>query len=426
MKTEQKSIQRAWAFYDWANSSYSLIISTAIFPIYYSTITESHNNGQLEIFGSLYNSSAVYSATIAASFLLIAMLSPYLSALADVSGKKKTFMRGFVFLGSISCMSIFFFTEEHIWIGLVAAFLASFGFSGSLVFYNAYLPEIAKPEDQDSLSAKGFMLGYIGSSLLLIVLLAFIQYPEWLGSTKGYITRWSFVVVGLWWLLWSFYPLKKLPYNPYHKKPEQGFIKNAYKALREAFLALLKLPRLGRFVLAFFFFSCGVQTTIFLASLFGTEVLEMESGDLILTVLIIQFVAILGAWLFAKLSAVIGNIKAIAVAVLIWVLVCLSAYFITSTPQFLVLGGAVGLVMGGIQALARSTYSKMLPETEDHATFFSFYDVAEKVSTTLGMGTIAYLSETTGDLRNAALALTTFFVISLVFLFLIPKSKYVY
>ncbi|GGH76430.1 MFS transporter [Phaeocystidibacter marisrubri] len=426
MKSEKKSIQRAWAFYDWANSSYSLIISTAIFPIYYSAITESHNNGQLEIFGSSYNSSAVYSATIAASFLLIATLSPYLSALADVSGRKKAFMRGFVFLGSISCMSIFFFTVDHIWIGLVAAFLASIGFSGSLVFYNAFLPEIAEPEEQDGLSARGFMLGYIGSSLLLIVLLVIIQYPEWLGTTKAYATRWSFVAVGLWWLLWSFYPLRKLPYNPYHKQANEGFIGDAYKALKSAFLTLIRLPRLGRFVMAFFFFSCGVQTTIFLATLFGTEVLDMKSGDLILTVLIIQFVAILGAWLFAKLSALIGNIKAIAVAVLVWVLVCLAAYFITTTNQFLVLGGAVGLVMGGIQALARSTYSKMLPETEDHATFFSFYDVAEKVSTTLGMGTIAYLSETTGDLRNAAIALTAFFVISLIFLFFIPKSKYVY
>lgn len=426
MKSEKKSIQRAWAFYDWANSSYSLIISTAIFPIYYSVITDSHNNGLLEIFGTEYNSSAVYSATIAASFLLIAVLSPYLSALADVSGSKKSFMRGFVFLGSFSCMSIFFFTEDHIWIGLVAAFMASFGFSGSLVFYNAFLPEIAEPEEQDGLSARGFMLGYIGSSLLLIVLLALIENPEWLGTTKGYVTRWSFVTVGLWWLLWSFYPLRKLPYNPFHKKAEKGFVGEAYKALREAFLTLVKLPRLGRFVVAFFFFSCGVQTTIFLATLFGTEVLEMKSEDLILTVLIIQFVAILGAWLFARLSAAIGNIKAIAVAVLIWVLVCVSAYFINTTMQFWILGGAVGLVMGGIQALARSTYSKMLPETEDHATFFSFYDVAEKVATTVGMGTIAYLSETTGDLRNAAIALTTFFVISLIFLFFIPKSKYVY
>lgn len=426
MKEHSKSVQKAWAYYDWANSSYSLVISTAVFPIYYEAVT-SHVDGNLLQIGNFGLSSiATYNMVIGLSFLVVAIISPYLSALADISGRKKVYMRRFILIGSLSCMGMYFFTDSTIYLGLIGAFLASLGFSGSLVFYNAYLPEIAPVEEHDQLSAKGFMLGYIGSSLLLIVVLIFIMNPEWIGMTTGTVTRWSFVAVGLWWLLWSMYPLKVLPLNIYKRKVDKGWIKKAYVELIQVFKIFRSMPRLGRFVLSFFFFSCGVQTTIFLATLFGSVELGMDSSQLIPTVLIIQFVAIAGAWMFAKLSAFIGNIKAIAVAIIIWVGICIGAYAITEAYQFMVLGGFVGLVLGGIQSLARSTYSKMLPETEDHTTFFSFYDVAEKLSTTLGMVTIALVETYTSDFRNTALALTAFFAISLIILFTIPKSKYVY
>ncbi|KAB2807295.1 MFS transporter [Phaeocystidibacter luteus] len=427
MKPTDKSTYRAWAFYDWANSAYSLVISTAIFPIYYGSVTSNDNGNILNVLGWEVESTAIYAWVIALSFLTVAIISPYLSALADLSGRKRDYMRNFVILGSISCMSMYFFTENTIVLGLAAAFFASLGFSGSLVFYNAYLPQIAPPEDQDKLSARGFSLGYIGSSLLLIALLALISYPEALGlAGKGQATQIAFVTVGLWWLGWSMYPLRVLPHNIYGRKPEKGWAKNAYKELAQVFGVFRKTKRLGRFVISFFFFSCGVQTTILLATMFGKEVLDVDDEILIGTVLIIQFVGILGAWSFAQLSSKIGNIKAIAVAVFIWVAVCIAAYFVQTTTQFMIIGGVVGLVMGGVQALARSTYSKMLPETKDHTTFFSFYDVAEKLATTLGTFSVGILVAFTGDLRNSALALTAFFLISLIFLFAIPKSKYVY
>lgn len=427
MKGQERSIRRAWSFYDWANSAYSLVISTAIFPIYYESVTEGRNGGMLNVLGWDVQNTALYSFVIALSFLLVAGSSPYLSALADVSGRKKAFMRVFIFVGSLSCMMMYLFTEETIYIGLTGAFLASLGFSGSLVFYNAYLPEIAPPEMQDRLSARGFMLGYLGSSLLLIALLIIIQNAVSLGfDGAGSASRTAFLIVGIWWLLWSIYPLRKLPNNPYSRRIENNWGQKAYAELRNVFREFRSQPRLGRFVIAFFFYSSGVQTTIFLATIFGQKVLNIESGTLIVTVLIIQFVGILGSWTFARLSGRIGNLKAIGVSVFIWILVCFGAYLIDETWQFMVIGGVVGLVMGGIQALSRSTYSKMLPETQDHATYFSFYDVAEKLATTLGMFSIGLLEYLTGDLRNAALALTAFFAISLIFLFLIPKSKYVY
>ncbi|NVK29090.1 MAG: MFS transporter [Flavobacteriia bacterium] len=427
MKPTNKSTYRAWAFYDWANSAYSLVISTAIFPIYYGAVTSNEDGNVLDVLGWKVESTAIYAWVIALSFLTVAIISPYLSALADLSGRKRDYMRNFVVLGAISCMTMYFFTESTILLGLIAAFFASLGFSGSLVFYNAYLPQIAPPEDQDKLSARGFSLGYIGSSLLLIALLFLIQEPEIFGvADSGQASRISFIAVGLWWLGWSAYPLRVLPHNIYGRKPEKGWAKKAYKELAEVFAIFRRTKRLGRFVISFFFFSCGVQTTILLATMFGKEVLDVDDSILIGTVLIIQFVGILGAWSFAQLSARIGNIKAIAVAVFIWVAVCIAAYFVATTTQFMIIGGVVGLVMGGVQALARSTYSKMLPETKDHTTFFSFYDVAEKLATTLGTFSVGILVAFTGDLRNSALALTAFFLISLIFLFLIPKSKYVY
>lgn len=426
MIQERKSVQKAWAFYDWANSAYSLVISTAIFPIYYDSVT-SGESGMLQIGGWSVENTALYSFTIAFSFLVMSMLSPYLSALADVSGRKKVFMRFFVVLGSIACMSLYFFEEGNLAVGLVGAFFGSLGFSGSLVFYNAYLPEIARPDEQDRLSAKGFSLGYLGSSMLLIALLVVIEMYDAIGlSDKGTASRIAFLVVGLWWLGWSVYPLRKLPSNPYSRKVDKDWIIRAYTALIEVFKIFRASPRLGRFVMAFFFFSCGVQTTILLATLFGQKVLNIDSTVLIGTVLIIQFVGIIGAWTFARLSGRMGNIRSVGTAVGIWILICIGAYFITETWQFMVVGGFVGLVMGGVQSLARSTYSKLLPETKDHATFFSFYDVAEKLATTLGMFSVGILEYLTGDLRNSALALTAFFVVSLLFLFSIPKSKYVY
>lgn len=427
MKSEKKKVHRAWAFYDWANSAYSLVISTAIFPIYYSEVTKSSENAIISVFGFNVHSAVIYTVVIGLSFLTVSLISPYLGALADVSGRKKRYMRNFVILGSLSCMSLYFFDAEHIEVGLIAAYFASIGFSGSLVFYNAYLPHIAEPEEQDKLSAKGFALGYAGSSLLLISLLVFIEMYDSFGlADKGVASRWAFVSVGVWWLLWTIYPLRHLPSNVFNKQVEPGWSKRAYSELIQVFKMFTRTPRLGRFVASFFFFSCGVQSVILLATLFGKEVLAIDTSQLIITVIIIQFLGIVGAWGFAALSSKLGNIKSIAVAVGIWILVCVSAYLVQTTVQFMIIGGLVGLVMGGIQALARSTYSKMLPHTEDHTTFFSFYDVAEKMATALGMFAIGYVEYASGDPRNWALALIAFFVISLFFLFIIPKSKYVY
>lgn len=422
MKNYSKSVQNGWAFYDWANSVYSLVISTAIFPLYYEAITDFREGAKLHLLGLEVSNTVLFSVVIALSYLTIAVVSPYLSALADYTGKKKSFMKTFVTIGSLACMSLFFFERSTIWIGLAGSFLASIGFSGSLVFYNAYLPEIAAPKDQDKLSARGFAIGYFGSSLLLILNLVMIMNYKTFGFVdESMATRSAFLLVGLWWLLFSQVTFKKLPDNIYHKKAGQDFIKKSYESLIVVAKTFFKSRHLKRFVIAFFFYSAGVQSVILLAGIFGSKVLHLESNQLISTILIIQFVGMAGAWLFSRLSTKIGNLKALIVAVFIWIGVCIGAYLTQTFNQFAALAGVVGLVLGGIQALSRSTYSKMLPETEDHATFFSFYDIGEKLATMAGMLCIALVELFTDDFRNAALVMTFFFVMGFLFLIIVPR-----
>ncbi len=406
---------RAWAFYDWANSAYSLVITSTIFPIYYSVMVAE----EVSVFGQLFKRGDIAAYSISLSFLVIAFLSPILSGIADSRGNKKSFLKFFCYLGSLSCIALFFFTKETgVYYGLTFSVLASIGFCGSLVFYNAYLPEIATKDKQDMISARGFAMGYIGSVLLMIVSLAFVMmYQPDLTPM-----RWSFVAVGLWWMGFAQITFRSLPNvksNGAHYKLTDGFVE-----LRKVIAQLAHMPKLKLFLLSFFFYNMGVQTVMYMATYFGTDVLKMESTELIITILIIQLVAILGAWSFAKISKGIGNIKALLILILIWIGICAGAYLVRSTYQFYGLAFVVGLVMGGIQSLSRSTYSKMLPDTmKDTASFFSFYDVCEKVGIVIGTLTFGLVSQWMGGMRQSTLALMVYFVLGLLILLTLLKKE---
>ena len=418
--------QWGWAMYDWANSSYSLVISTAIFPIYYAAVMDGAGKMNFPFFGGDISTTAAYTFVVAAAFLTISLITPYLSALSEISGKKKSFMRAFIYCGSMACAGMFFFTESIMWWGLLSPYLASLCFSGSLVFYNSYLPEIAKIEDQDSLSARGFALGYLGSSLVLIASLVFIQNPDWLGiSDVALVTRLSFVFVGIWWLCWGEFALYRLPQGvSILIEKNKGYVRESYLRLFLVFKEFNKINGLNRFLLGFFFASAGVQTVILIASLFGTKVLGLDSNSLILTILLIQFVAILGSWLFAKLSETYGNIRSLILASALWVVICVLAFFVNSELQFYLLGASVGLVMGGLQSLGRSTFSKMLPLEDEHVTYFSFFDIAEKLATVLGMVAVGWVETVTGDLRLSPIVLSVFFLIAMFLWFGVNKFYY--
>ncbi len=415
-----KRITNAWCMYDWANSVYSLTITTAVFPMYYKAVTTSDDgSATVAFFGWELPNTALYSYALSFSFLLTAAMLPLLTGIADYSGKKKAFLKAFAYLGSLACAGLFFFNGPNIEYGMLMVILASMGYSGSLVFYDAYLPEIATPDQYDRLSARGYSFGYIGSVILLIFNLVMIQVPGLFGlpEDSSLPAKISFITVAVWWAAFSQIPFKRLPANVYDRKVTGKYFSQGYEEIRKVYRSLKDLPELKRYLIAFLFYNAGVQAVMYLATLFGSKELKMEDGALIITVLIIQIVAIGGAYMFARVSEKRGNIFSLSVMILIWVVVCIAAYFVNSQYQFFALAFVVGLVMGGIQSLSRATYSKLIPEnTIDHASYFSFYDVTYNVS--LVMGTFAYglVDHLTGSMRNSALALGVFFVLGIILL----------
>ncbi|MEI6949155.1 MFS transporter [Paraflavisolibacter sp. H34] len=421
MQTASKKIVTGWAMYDWANSAYSLIITSAIFPAYYTAIAPQ----QVLFAGRTFDRSVLASYAISLSFLVIALLSPILSSIADYKGNKKRFMQFFCYLGSLACIGLTFLTKENIPFGIVCSIFGSIGYCGSIVFYNAYLPEIAAPEDQDRISARGFSLGYFGSVLLMIVCLAVIIANDSMGLGWGaWPARLSFLAVGLWWAGFAQITFRRLPSSvPSQQHPEHNVLVNGFYELRKVWRQLQHHPETKRFLRSFFFYNMGVQTVMYLATYFASDELKMESTQLILTVLIIQLVAIAGAMLFSRLSERFGNIATLGVIILVWIGICISAYYIHTANQFFLLAFFVGLVMGGIQSLSRSTYSKLLPPTKDTASFFSFYDVCDKVGTVLGTLAFGYVAESLGGMRNSVLALMVFFIAGGVLLLFVDMKR---
>lgn len=429
MKVElanRKKIHRAWAMYDWANSVYSLVITSTIFPVYYNSVTKGADGSDIvDFFGWNVVNTVLYSYSISFSFLVIAIFSPLLSGIADASGKKLTFMKAFAYLGSLSCVGLFFFEGDNLEFGIICSVLASIGYAGSIVFYNAYLPEIAEEHEYDFLSARGFALGYIGSVILLVFNLALIQFPDAFGVPEGsFAPRFSFLITGLWWAGFAQITFKTLPKNPFKKKIESKLLLKGYREINLVFSQVRQIPVMKRYLMSFFFYSMGVQTVMYLAASFGDKELGLPGDQLILTVLIIQFVAIAGSYLFAYISKVSGNKVSLMILVLIWIGICGAAYYVYSVYEFYALAFVVGMVMGGIQSLSRSTFSKLIPEeTTDHASFFSFYDVTEKLAIVFGTFSYGIIEQMTGSMRNSAVSLGIFFVVGLGFLLLVTIPK---
>ena len=416
---------RAWAFFDWANSSYALVISVAIFPAYYTQITSE----RISIGSMSISNSGLYAFSISAAYLLIAALSPFLSGIADYGGKKKGFMRFFTTMGSMACVSMFFFKGDmglheatqpigQLFLGTGSFMIATIGFAGALVFYNAFLPEIVTEDQYDRVSARGFSYGYIGSVLLLITNLLVITYPQTFGlPAEGTLPiRLSFVMVGLWWFGFAQIPFRGLPADS-PGQPIKKLLTKGFKELKKTWQVVRTEGNMLGFLSAFFFYSAGVQTVLFLAATFAEKELHFGTSQLIIIILLLQLVAILGAVLFARVSEKRGNKFALMTMLCIWVLICILAYYVETSTQFYFIAAAVGTVMGGIQSLSRSTYSKLLPVgTEDTASFFSFYDILEKSAIVLGTFSFGIIEQITGGMRNSILALILFFVIGLVLL----------
>ncbi|WP_264530223.1 MFS transporter [Flavobacterium sp. N502540] len=429
-----KKLLNAWAFYDWANSVYTLTIASAVFPIFYEALFTDRDH-YIDVFGMHLKNSALISFITAAAFLVVSFISPLLSGIADYVGNKKAFMKFFCYMGALSCMGLYWFDLDNIYTGLAFYFLGLLGYWGSLVFYNSYLPDIAFEEQQDKISAKGYSMGYIGSVLLLIINLAMIMKPKLFGitGTDGEAAmkamRYSFIMVGVWWILFSQYTYYYLPKGSKAngQKLTSSVVFNGFKELKKVWALLKDNIALRRYLSGFFVSSMAVQTVMLVATYFGAQEIEWATKEdstigLIKCILIIQLVAVVGAVLTSRASAKFGNIPTLIVINSIWAVFCALAYFIVLPMHFYVMATIAGFVMGGIQALSRSTYSKLLPETEDTASFFSFYDVAEKIGIVIGMCVYGIIDQITGSPRAAIVILAIFFVTAIFLLRRVPKK----
>lgn len=432
MQKNNPKVLTAWAMYDWSNSVYNLVITTAIFPVYYLSVTDSAFGGDtVPFFGFEFKNETLYGYAISFSFLLVALISPLLSGIADFGGRKKSFMRFFTILGALSCLGLFFFTGENIELGIGLAIMASIGYAGALVFYNAFLPEIATLDKMDGLSAKGFALGYAGSVLLLVLNFAMIMKRDLFGfdlesdADALEMMRYSFLTVGLWWLAFSQYTFYHLKDSKPKQKITSDILGKGFLELKKVWNKLQNMSNMRTFLLSFFLYSVGVQTVILLSPTFAKEVVtDMGATDIMILVIIIQLVAIPGAYLAAFISKKEGNKFAIISLLFVWFAICVIAYFVDGKMNFYILGTGIGVVIGGIQSLSRSTYSKLIPqESTDTASFFSFYDVTEKLSIVLGTFLMSFVGDITGSMRNGILSMTIFFALGIIIFWRMKEER---
>lgn len=428
--TAPKKVINAWAMYDWANSVYNLVITATIFPAYYESITGDGNEAtspdRIMFLGGSFINTALYNYALGVAFLIVAFISPLLSSIADSKGNKKSFLFFFCTMGSIACSCLYLFNDKSdLGLALFCMIAACVGFWGSLVFYNSFLPEIAAPEDRDRVSAKGFARGYLGSVILQLLCFVFVLKPELFGITVGKASRISFLLVGIWWWGFAQYSLKNLP-KPLPAAITEGknVLTSGYTELRKVWRQVKQMPVLKWYLLSFFFYNMGVQTIMLAATLYGKSDLGIPTTNLIISILIIQVIAIAGAYAISGLSKKVGNLKALMIAVTAWIGMCIAGYLLPrgNVNAFYGLAVIVGFAMGGTQSLSRSTYSKLMPETRDTTSFFSFYDVTEKIAIVIGMFSFGVIVEITGSQRNSVLGLSFYFALGLIGLYIALKK----
>lgn len=426
MPTAPKKVINGWAMYDWSNSVYNLVITTTFFPAYYAAVTGPDQPGfekGVPFLGRYFVNTEIKDYVLATGFLLIALLSPILSSIADYKGNKKNFMRFFCYLGAASCSLLYFFDRSHVTLGLLCFMFAGIGFYGSQVFYNSYLPDITDEADRDRVSAKGYTYGYIGSVIMQLIGFGLVLYAGNDPSKTQWALQSTFLLVGIWWVSFAQIPFARLPMSsPSERRARKHFLINGFHELKIVWDQLTHRPVLKRFLLSFLFYSMGVQTVMLVAIDFGIKELHLPNDRLIIVAVIIQLVAIAGAIGISRLSERIGNLRVLMLTVLLWIAVCLTGYFVQTERDFYVLAMLVGMVMGGIQSLSRSTYSKLMPVTKDTTSFFSFYDITEKVAIVIGLFSFGIIDGQFG-IRQSILSLIAFFFIGFLLLYATYRTQ---
>lgn len=418
MDSNKKTIF-GWLAYTWANSPYSLAIITAIFPSYYSQVSKEaavrieNNISIVNFLGFETSSVSLFSYAVSLSYLVITLTSPLIGAISDYTGNKKIFMWLFSTLGSLACLLLYFFDKSNYNLGVFAFSLGAICFSFCHIFTDSLLPEITTPENYSKLSAKGFIAGYMGSVLHLIISLTLIINYQFFGFQNEIApVKRSFILVGIWWFGFSQITFFTYKNNLKEVSKFDSVIKNSFENLYNAYIEVKKTDIIKWFLVSYFFYNMGVQTSIYMSSLFATEEVHLKSSELIITILLIQFVAILGTYVLTKISKNRSYSKILIFSTLFWIGLCFYAYFVKTSFQFYLLSVGVGLIMGSVQSLSRGVFSTLISDKNEKATFFSFYSIVDKASIIIALFIYGLVNQLTHSMRTSIFCIIFFFILA--------------
>ncbi|MBX3043360.1 MAG: MFS transporter [Candidatus Kapabacteria bacterium] len=411
--------QRGWYMYDWAVSAFTTSVITVFIGPYLTTIADNAAiDGYLSILGMEIFAGSFFSYCVSLSVILQVVFLPWLGALADYSNRKKQLLGIFAYIGAFAAMGLYFLEGTNYLLGGLLLIISNLSFGASMIFYNAFLNEIAEPDERDRVSSNGFAVGYVGGGLLLAINLVLVMQAEKFGLTIGMAVRISMASAGLWWAVFTIIPMLRLKsFRPLRSIPsgENTFI-FGFKQIKSTIKDSLKYPKTLLFIVAYIFYNDGVQAVIVVASQFGQEALNLDIGTLTTVILMVQFVAFGGAKFFDYLASKINTKNALLISIVIWIIAVSYAYlFLNSEAGFYGLGAVIGLVLGGTQALSRSLYSHLIPSGKE-SEYFSLYEISERGTSWIGPLLFGISLQFTGSYRFAILSLGILFVVGFILL----------
>jgi UMF1 family MFS transporter len=427
MRVQKREIF-GWAMYDFANSAFATTILAVIFNQYFATVVAGGGRG-VELLGFRLHGASFFTFSVALSMAISAVLSPFLGAVADASASKKRFLMVFCYTAILFTGLLYFIHAGDYWRGAIFFIIANIGFAGGNVYYNAFLPEISTDENIGRISGLGWALGYIGGGTLLAINLIMLKYPEWIGFPTGYFTvQDCFFSVAIWWFVFSLptFLLLRERAQESSVSSEKGYFREGYRRLKHTFQRVKTFKELTKFLVAYLIYNDGIETVIIMASIFGAEVLGMETGEIILFFLMIQGIAFLGSLMFGFLADAIGNKKAVMISLAIWSLIVIWAFQLgviwDPKTEYWILGVLAGIVMGGSQAASRSLQGIFTPDANS-AEFFGFFAVSGKFASVFGPLIYGILIAITGNVRSGILSVLLFFIAGMAILWTVNEKK---